>query len=109
MKNSKNSTKVEIFQAQPCDNQLSGVSNKYASILKVLCDQNTEVKDSVEKLGVVLEYFAGTISLDEAALADYVKNFPQEDVFLLTYVADANKCLREILYTIEEDIEGKIN
>ena len=89
-------------QAQTCDNQQASVRSNDAVLNNFLLHEN-DISESINKLGVVLEYLVGLLDKDEAAIVKYVKNFVQNDVFLLTYVADANSCLRDILFALKDE------
>ena len=92
---------VEIPQTGISDNQQTSVRSD-ESVLNYFLFYENDIKESINKLGVVLEYLVGLLDKNEDAIVEYVKNFVQNDVFLLTYVADANRCLRDILFIMEE-------
>ena len=96
---------VEIPQTGISVNQQTSVRSDDSVLNNFLLHEN-DVKESIDKLGVVLEYLVGLLNKDEAAILKYVKNFVQNDVFLLTYVADANSCLRDILFALKDE-KGK--
>ena len=96
------------FPEKEYESNTSSVTDKNASVIQFLTDQRTDIKNSIEKLGVVLEYLVGFLALNEKGIVEYTKNFIQNDTFLLTNVADATKTLRNMLFLIEEDIEDEI-
>ena len=96
------------FPQEECESNVPSVSDKNASVIQFLTEQRSDIKNSIEKLGVVLEYLVGFLALNEKGIVEYTKNFIQNDTFLLTNVADATKTLRNMLFLIEEDIEDEI-
>ena len=98
----------ELLPQEKYESNSSSVSDKNASVIQFLNEQRTDIKNSIETLGVVLEYLVGFLGLDEKGIVEYTKNFIQNDTFLLTNVADATKTLRNMLFLIEEDIEDEI-
>lgn len=96
------------FPQEECESNVPSVSDKNASVIQFLTEQRSDIKNSIEKLGVVLEYLVGFLAFDEKGIVEYTKNFIQNDTFLLTNVADATKTLRNMLFLIEEDIEDEI-
>lgn len=96
------------FPQDKYESNAPSVSDKNASVIQFLTEQRSDIKNSIEKLGVVLEYLVGFLGLDQKGIVEYTKNFIQNDTFLLTNVADASKSLRNMLFLIEEDIEEKI-
>ena len=97
---------VEIPETGISVNQQTSVRSNDSVLNHFLLHEN-DVKESIDKLGVVLEYLVGLLYKDEAAIVEYVKNFAQNDVFLLTYVTDANSCLRDILFSLEDEKGNK--
>ena len=96
------------FPQEECESNVPSVSDKNASVIQFLAEQRSDIKNSIEKLGVVLEYLVGFLALNEKGIVEYTKNFIQNDTFLLTNVTDATKTLRNMLFVIEEDIEDEI-
>ena len=96
------------FPEKEYESNTSSVTDKNASVIQLLTDQRTDIKNSIEKLGVVLEYLVGFLALNEKGIVEYTKNFIQNDTFLLTNVADASKSLRNILFLIDEDTKDEI-
>ena len=98
----------ELLPQEKYESNSSSVSDKNASVIQFLNEQRTDIKNSIEKLGVVLEYLVGFLGLDEKGIVEYTKNFIQNDTFLLTNVADASKSLRNILFLIDADTKDEI-
>ena len=96
------------FPQEECESNVPSVSDKNDSVIQFLTEQRSDIKNSIEKLGVVLEYLVGFLALTEKGIVEYTKNFIQNDTFLLTNVADASRTLQNMLFLIEEDIEEKI-
>lgn len=91
-------------QAELSGNQESNVSTN--DILRNLRYQETEIKESIDRLGVVLEYLIEVHDLPEPEIVNYVKLNLQGDTFLLSYAAKASRCLRDLLFLLEDE-KGK--
>lgn len=68
-----------------------------AITLQALREQQPCYKDSVEKLGVVLEDLVNMLDLDGTGI----------NVYLLQYVADARQSLRAILQILDDETPEK--
>ena len=73
------------------ENHVTDTSVLDASILKELRELEPSFKDSVDKLGVVLEDLVNMLDLDGSGI----------DVYILQYVADARQSLRVILALLD--------
>lgn len=68
------------------------LSDWYATILSSIREYQPACKESVDRLGVVLEDMVNMLDLDGSGI----------DVFLIQYVVGARQCLRAILQLLED-------
>ena len=53
----------KLLPQEKYESNSSSVSDKNASVIQFLNEQRTDIKNSIEKLGVVLEYLVGFLGL----------------------------------------------
>ena len=70
----------ELLPQEKYESNSSSVSDKNASVIQFLNEQRTDINNSIEKLGVVLEYLVGFLGLDEKGIVEYTKNFIQSQL-----------------------------
>lgn len=100
------SKNAEMSQAELSGNQESCVSTNDTKILRNLRYQQTDIKESIDRLGMVLEFLIEVHDLPESEIANYVKFNLQGDIFLLSHVAKASRCLRDLLFLMQDE-KGK--
>jgi hypothetical protein len=92
MKQLEEQKKAESPQNGISENQQGCMSDLDAKTLESLRDLQPICKDSIDKLGIVLDDMVNMQDLDGSGI----------DVYLLHYVVNARQCLRAILQILDE-------